>query len=210
MKILVTGGLGTIGSCLVAELFKAGHTVTVYDNMEIGTPLNLLVYLTEEQIAKIQIVRADILDRDALSKAFEDIDLVYHLAATLGTLNVVAQPSRMMNVNSIGSHIVTDLAVSKLVPLILMSTSMVYGCNPKTKVSEKDDLFVGGSVDVGLWWYAISKMADEAYANSVMLERKDAKITIVRPFNVIAPIQSDLAGFVFPAFFAQHFLANQC
>ena len=81
---------------------------------------------------------------------------------------------------------------------------------PKTKVSEKDDLFVGGSVDVGLWWYAISKMADEAYANSVMLERKDAKITIVRPFNVIAPIQSDQAGFVFPAFFAQHFLANQC
>ena len=135
---------------LVAELFKAGHTVTVYDNMEIGTPLNLLVYLTEEQIAKIQIVRADILDRDALSKAFEDIDLVYHLAATLGTLNVVGATSRMMNVNSIGSHIVTDLAVSKSVLLVLMSTSMVYGCNPKTKASESDDLFVGGSVDVGL------------------------------------------------------------
>ena len=44
-------------------------------------------------------------------------------------------------------------------------------------------------------------MADEA-ANSVMLERKDAKITIVRPFNVIAPIQSDQAGFVFSPLFS--------
>ena len=57
-----------------------------------------------------------------------------------------------------------------------MSTSMVYGQNPKSKVSETDDLFVGGNLDVGLWWYAVSKMSDEAYANSIMLENKKAKI----------------------------------
>ena len=82
-----------------------------------------------------------------------------------------------------------------------MSTSMIYGTNPKGLVTETDDLFVGGNVDVGLWWYAISKLGDEAYANSLMLEDKSAQIMIIRPFNVVAPVQSHSVGFVFPRFF---------
>lgn len=78
---------------------------------------------------------------------------------------------------------------------------MVYGKNPKHLVSEKDNLFVDGALDTGLWWYAVSKLADEAYANSIMLEDQQARIMIIRPFNVIAPIQTDQTGFVFPRFF---------
>ena len=114
---------------------------------------------------------------------------------------MVSQPSRMLNVNSYGTQIVADLCVARDIPLVVMSSSMVYGQNKKQKVSESDDLFVGGNVNVGLWWYAISKIADEAYVNSLMLENIDAKIMIVRPFNVIAPVQSHIVGFVFPRFF---------
>ena len=205
MKILVTGGLGTIGSCLASRLFLAGNEVVIYDNMEIGNINNLKVYLSDDQVKKIKIIRRDILDKEHISFAISDCEMVYHLAATLGTLNVVSQPSRMLNVNSLGTHIVADLCVSKGIPLVLMSTSMIYGKNNSESVRESDDLFVGGNVDVGLWWYAISKIADEAYAKSLMLENSEAKIMIVRPFNVIAPVQSHIVGFVFPRFFRSAF-----
>ena len=201
MKILITGGLGTIGSCLAAKLFSLGHDVIIYDNMEIGNLNNLKVYLSESEINKIKVIRRDILEKEHVALAISECDLVYHLAATLGTLNVVSQPSRMLNVNSYGTQIVADLCVARDIPLVVMSSSMVYGQNKKQKVSESDDLFVGGNVNVGLWWYAISKIADEAYVNSLMLENIDAKIMIVRPFNVIAPVQSHIVGFVFPRFF---------
>ena len=206
MKILITGGLGTIGSCLTARLHKEGHKVTVYDNMEIGNLDNLKVYLSDAEITDIHVIKKDILDRDHMAMAISGVDIVYHLAATLGTLNVVAQPSRMLNVNSTGTHLVCDLCVANDVSLVLMSTSMVYGKNPKASVSERDDLFVKGNIDVGLWWYAISKMADEAYANSLLHENKKAKILTIRPFNVIAPVQSPVVGFVFPRFFRAAFL----
>ena len=45
MRVLITGGLGTIGSCLTARMVKSGHDVTVYDNMEIGNVDNLKIYL---------------------------------------------------------------------------------------------------------------------------------------------------------------------
>lgn len=201
MKILVTGGLGTIGSCLSAKLFLSGHDVIIFDNMEIGNLNNLKVYLSDDDINKIKIIRRDILEKEHVAIAISECDLVYHLAATLGTLNVVSQPSRMLNVNSYGTQIVADLCVAKNIPLVVMSSSMVYGQNEKYKVSETDDLFVGGNVKIGLWWYAISKIADEAYVNSLMLENVNAKIMVVRPFNVIAPVQSHVVGFVFPRFF---------
>ena len=208
MKILITGGLGTIGSCLSAKLYKDGHDVVIYDNMEIGNKSNLEVYLEAQQIQKIKIIRKDILDKEHISFAISECDVVYHLAATLGTLNVVSQPSRMLNVNSMGTHLIADLCVAKGIPLVIMSSSMVYGKNEKKSVAESDDLFVGGNVNIGLWWYAISKLADEAYANSLMLENPDAKIMIIRPFNVIAPVQSHIVGFVFPRFFRSAYLGE--
>ena len=206
MKILITGGLGTIGSCLASRLLSSGNEVVIYDNMEIGNLNNLKVYLSDQEIQKIKIIRKDILDKDHISFAISNCEMVYHLAATLGTLNVVSQPSRMLNVNSLGTHIVADLCVSKGVPLVIMSSSMVYGQNAKDKVLETDDLFVGGDVNIGLWWYAVSKLADEAYINSLMFENPDAKLMIIRPFNVIAPVQSHIVGFVFPRFFRSAYL----
>ena len=208
MKVLITGGLGTIGSCLASKLFLSGNEVMIYDNMEIGNLNNLKIYLDEEHIKKIKIIRKDILDKEYIALAISDCDIVYHLAATLGTLNVVSQPSRMLNVNSLGTHIVADLCNSAGKPLVVMSSSMVYGKNMKESVSESDDIFVGGNVNAGLWWYAISKIADEAYVNSLMLENPEAKIMIVRPFNVIAPVQSHIVGFVFPRFFRAAYLGE--
>ena len=201
MKILITGGLGTIGSCLSASLLKNGHKIVIYDNQEIGKIKNLRFYLSQNEIKKIKIIKGDILNFKKLKKLIKDSDYVYNLAASLGTLQVVQFPSKMLNVNSLATHKIIDYCVKIKKPLILFSTSMVYGKNPKVSVNEKDDLFVGGNTKIGLWWYAISKLSEEAYANAKIKENPNSKIAIIRPFNVIAPVQNPTVGFVFPRFF---------
>lgn len=135
-------------------------------------------------------------------------DYVYNLAATLGTLRVVKYPSKMLNVNSLATHKIIDYCVKIKKPLVLFSTSMVYGKNPKVSVNEEDDLFVGGNTKIGLWWYAISKLSEEAYANAKIKENPNSKILIIRPFNVIAPVQNPTVGFVFPRFFTSSMKNN--
>lgn len=201
MKILITGGLGTIGSCLSSYLVKEGYKVTIYDNQEIGSKNNLKFYLSDNEIKKIKIIKGDILNFKKLSILIKNTDYVYNLAATLGTLRVVKYPSRMLNVNSLATHKIIDYCIKIKKPLVIFSTSMVYGKNPKVSVNENDNLFVGGNTKIGLWWYAISKLSEEAYANAKIKENPKAKIAIIRPFNVIAPVQNPTVGFVFPRFF---------
>jgi UDP-glucose 4-epimerase len=201
MKILITGGLGNIGSCLSSSLLKKGHDITIYDNYEIGKKNNLKYYLSHDEIKKIKFVKGDILNFNKIKKIIKNSDYVYNLAGSLGTLRVVKFPSRMIKVNSLATYKIIDYCAKIIKPLVIFSTSMVYGKNPKTSVDEKDELFVGGNTDVGLWWYAVSKISEEAYANAVIKENPRAKILIVRPFNVIAPIQNPSVGFVFPRFF---------
>lgn len=200
-KILVTGGLGTIGSCLSSKLYKQGYKVTIYDNQEVGKLSNLKLYLTNEEIKEIKFIKGDILDFKKLKPIIKNSDYIFNLAATLGTLKVVNYPSRMLNVNLIATHKIIDYCVEENKPLIIFSTSMVYGKNTKVAVNEEDSLFVGGNTKVGLWWYAISKISEEAYANAIIKENPKAKILIIRPFNVIAPVQNPSVGFVFPRFF---------
>ena len=116
MKVLVTGGFGTIGSCLSSKLFKSGHQVTIFDNEEIGKSDNLLLYLTQDELKEINLIFSDILDHDSLSAAIKEVDICFHMAATLGTLNVVQQPSRMLNVNIIGTQNVVMECVKKDIP----------------------------------------------------------------------------------------------
>jgi UDP-glucose 4-epimerase len=201
MNILITGGLGTIGSCLSSYLVKEGHKIVIYDNQEIGNKKNLKFYLSNNEIKKIKIIKGDILNFKKLMTLIKNSDYVYNLAATLGTLRVVKYPSKMLNVNSLATHKIIDYCVKIKKPLVLFSTSMVYGKNPKVSVNEEDNLFVGGNTKIGLWWYAISKLSEEAYANAKIKENPSSKILIIRPFNVIAPVQNPTVGFVFPRFF---------
>jgi len=72
MKILVTGGVGFIGSHLVDKLIETDN-VTVIDNLSSGK---------EEFVnKKAVLIKEDLLNSDKISKHFEDIDTVYHIAA---------------------------------------------------------------------------------------------------------------------------------
>src|SRR3972149_6076367 len=78
MKVVVTGGSGCIGSELVKELLKKGHSVTVLDNMSSGK---------EEHIAELrrnknfEFVEGDVLDRELMDRIMVGKEMVFHLAA---------------------------------------------------------------------------------------------------------------------------------
>ena len=80
MNVLVTGGAGFIGSHLVAALVADGHAVTVLDNLSTGNLSNLTPIAPS-----ITFVEGDILDEDLVESHVRRADLVYHLAAAVGT-----------------------------------------------------------------------------------------------------------------------------
>lgn len=80
MKVLVTGGAGYIGCVLVPALLEAGHEVRVLDSLRKGG-LGLLPSLSA---SRVELVRGDIRDSDAVKQALRDVDVVMHLAAIVG------------------------------------------------------------------------------------------------------------------------------
>jgi len=198
-KVLITGGLGTIGSCITAQCVKRGYDVTIIDDYSIGVENNLLYYLNDEEVKKIKIIKGSILNEKLVDEHMKDKGLCFHMAALLGTLRVVRHPYEMIKTNINGTHNVLEGAKKHNVKIVVPSTSMVYGNNPKIMVSENDDCFVGGNLNKSLWWYAITKMADECTTRALLFDESITAL-IIRPFNIVGPIQSALAGFVIPRF----------
>ena len=80
MRVLVTGGAGYVGCVLVPMLLDAGYGVRVLDSLRKGG-LGLLPYLPNP---RLELVRADIRDGDAVKEAVRDADAIFHLAAIVG------------------------------------------------------------------------------------------------------------------------------
>jgi len=204
VRVLITGGLGTIGSYLTAEHLKKGDHVSIIDNFSIGSPDNLEHLVENVHRQNLDIHNSSISNKEVLDPLMSGSDICYHLAAVLGTIIVVKNPIKLIETNMKDSHIVVESASQNKTFLVVPSTSMVYG-NPegtfqgKTRVSEDDDLFINANLKKRLWWYAVTKMADEVLVGAYMAENLLDGL-IVRPFNVVSPVQSPSAGFVIPRF----------
>jgi UDP-glucose 4-epimerase len=79
-NILVTGGAGFIGSCLVSPLIEKGYRVTVVDNLSTGRKENLSPFLSSD---KFQFIELDLLEVDKLIEVIKEFDLIFHLAANV-------------------------------------------------------------------------------------------------------------------------------
>lgn len=202
-NILVTGGAGFIGSHLVKALIKKNFNVYVLDDFSTGRIENLKEVLHSKLL---HITRGSITDEVLLSKAIEDCDFVYHLAATVGLKNVVEKPLATLIYDTFGTELVLKYASSKGIKVVLTSTSAVYGKARKFPLKENADAVIG-SPYIYWWCYAASKLVDEFLAISYHRERK-LPVVIVRLFNVVGPGQVGHYGMVFPRFFKRA-LANK-
>ena len=195
-NVLITGGAGFIGSALAAALLKNKYDVTIIDDFSTGRKENL------EKIAhdkNFHLITGSITDEALVSKAIEQCDIIYHLAATVGVKNVVDNPLETIIYDTIGTSIVLKYASAHGVKVVITSTSEVYGKSEKYPFKENDDVVIGPP-DVNRWSYACSKLLDEFFAIGYHRQRA-LPVVIVRLFNVVGPGQLGRYGMVIPRFF---------
>jgi UDP-glucose 4-epimerase len=121
-----------------------------------------------------------------------------HLAAALGVFNIVNKPLESLKTNLQGSEIVLEAADKYKKPVLIASTSEVYGKNDKVPLNEEDDRIIGHPLK-SRWSYSEAKAVDESLAYFYYLENK-LPIRIVRFFNTVGPRQVGNYGMVVPRF----------
>ena len=193
MKYLITGGAGFIGSHLTEKLVARRDQVVIFDNLSTGLTSNL-----SGVNARIKFEEGNILDKGAIDKLVAESDYVVHLAAALGVFNIVSKPLESLKTNLQGSEIVLEACDKYRKPVLVASTSEIYGKNDKVPLNEEDDRIIGHPLK-SRWSYSEAKAVDESLAYFYYLENK-LQIRIVRFFNTVGPRQVGHYGMVVPRF----------
>jgi len=195
MRILVTGGAGFIGSHLVEKLLGLGHEVSVLDDLSTGSIKNL------EGIsgtASLEFYMGSVLDEDLVSRLVAKTDYIFHLAAAVGVFNIVQKPLQSLFINLKGTENVLSAADKFSVPILVASSSEIYGKNSSDSLSESSDRILGNPLTMR-WSYSEAKAIDESLAYAYHVE-KSMEIRIARFFNTVGPRQLGAYGMVVPRF----------
>jgi UDP-glucose 4-epimerase len=197
-RVLVTGGGGFIGSHLSELLLGRGDEVTVIDDFSTGRRENVDVVRrgapAPERYRVIEGRGSDVLP----SLSVGDFDCIYHLAAAVGVRLVVERPIHTIETNVHETSAVLRFAATGRVPILLASTSEVYGKGLRVPMHEDDDV-VYGSTSYSRWCYAASKALDEYLALAYHREH-GLPAVVVRFFNTVGPRQVGEYGMVLPRF----------
>lgn len=195
--ILVTGGAGFIGGHLVERLLKDGKSVVVVDDLSTGTLDNLAAV---KKHPGLRVIQSKISDCAELPKLAAEAEFIFHLAATVGVDLVVKSALHVLESCFQETQILLRAAAAHSTPLLLTSTSEVYGKSAKHAFSENDDLLIGPPTH-SRWSYASAKLTDEFLALAYARE-KNLPVTIARLFNTVGPRQTGRYGMVLPRFIA--------
>jgi len=193
VKYLITGGAGFIGSHLAEKLIARGDQIVILDNLSTGSDSNISGIKD-----KIKFEEGNILDRVVIDKLVSESDYVVHLAAALGVFNIVNKPLESLKTNLQGSEIVLEACDKYRKPVLVASTSEIYGKNDKVPLNEEDDRIIGHPLK-SRWSYSEAKAVDESLAYFYYLKNK-LPIRIVRFFNTVGPRQVGHYGMVVPRF----------
>jgi len=200
MRVLVTGGAGFIGSHLCESLIKQGDEVYVLDDLSTGRFENI------EHLPNVRCVVDSTLNQEIVRDLVREVDRVYHLAATVGVQLVVNHPIRTIVNNIRGTETVLEETCRYRKPLLITSTSEVYGKGTGDVFREDDDRVIGPTHRYR-WCYAESKAVDEFLALAYWHEKRHP-VVIVRLFNTVGPRQTGRYGMVIPTFVRQALLGE--
>ena len=176
MKVLVTGGLGFIGSHLVEALLDKGYEVSIYDrgiNVE-----NLKEVSLHPRWSQASLTIGDVRDYDSLVKALKEVSIIYHLAALTSHRLSISDPYSYIAVNMMGTENVLE-AARKAEPtpkVVFTSSASIYG-KQKSPVSEDMQPKPDGP-------YALSKVFGEELCK-IYHRLYGLPFIILRYFNVV-------------------------
>jgi UDP-glucose 4-epimerase len=127
------------------------------------------------------------------------VDVVYHLAAAVGVKTIVEEPVRTLRVNLQGTETVLDACCKFDKPVLVASTSEVYGDHRTEEPLRETARRIYGATTQKRWAYADSKAMDEFLALAYH-EEHNLNAVIVRLFNTVGPRQTGMYGMVIPRF----------
>ncbi len=189
MRILVTGGLGYIGSHTVVELMAAGHEVVVVDNL---SNADISVRRRVQQITGREFAfhEADIRNRAAMQAVFgtHRIDAVIHFAGLKAVGESVAQPLRYYDNNVGGSVVLFEcMAEAGVKILVFSSSATVYGDPASVPITEDFPLSATNP-------YGHSKLMIEDILRDTAKADAGWRIALLRYFNPVGAHESGLIG----------------
>jgi len=202
-KMLITGGAGFIGSHLAERLLADGHDVTLLDDLSTGRLDNVRHLLNDP---RVHVVRDSVTNAAAVNIAMSQCDAVFHLAAAVGVQLVADEPVRTIATTIGGTEVVLDSAHRYNRPVLITSSSEVYGKGTRVPFAEEDDV-VMGATKYSRWCYAYSKGIDE-FLGLAYQKQFGLPVVIVRLFNTVGPRQVGMYGMVLPRF-VEAALANR-
>jgi len=125
VKAIVTGGCGFIGSHLAEQLLEQGQEVIIIDNLSCGRLANISSF---EKNTNLQVIQADIVDRQQIATAFSGVDWVFHLAGIADIVPSIEQPDAYFSNNVQGTLNVLQCArESGVKRLVYAASSSSYG-----------------------------------------------------------------------------------
>lgn len=126
-KVFITGGAGFIGSHLADELLRAGYAVRVLDNLSVqvhGPDAKRPGYLADD----VELIVGDVRNPEAVRRALEGVDAVYHFAAAVGVGQSMYQVAHYTEVNNLGTSVLLEALIERPVKKLIVASSMsIYG-----------------------------------------------------------------------------------
>lgn len=198
MRYLITGGAGFIGSHLAEALLAGGNDVCVVDDLSTGSIRNISHLKGNPRFEYVIDTCANF---SLMAELVDGCDQIFHLAAAVGVKLIVESPVRTIETNVRMTEIMLTLASKKKRPILVASTSEVYGKSDQVPFREEGDLVLGATTK-GRWSYACSKAIDEFLAIAYWKEKRLPTV-VVRLFNTVGPRQTGSYGMVIPNFVRQ-------
>ncbi len=192
--VIVTGGLGFIGSFVADAYLAAGRKVVIIDSM-VSSVISTRPY---DEHPDCTVLRMKVEDYFLRAGTVAGAERVIHAASLVGPAGILRFAGRLGPEIVRSAEMVIEQCVTHDVPVCVFSSAEVYGRSGQ--LAEADTLLVPVEYSVRIE-YAIAKALTEAMvANST---HRGLRGIVIRPFNVTGPRQSEMGGFVVPTFVQQ-------
>lgn len=189
MKILVTGGVGYIGSHTVIKLVEAGYEVVVIDNL-CNSKIEALKRVEEITNTKIKFYETNLLHKESLNQIFvvEKVDAVIHFAGLKAVGESVGIPLHYYNNNVTGTlNLLEVMKNNNVKKLVFSSSATVYGDPHKVPITE--DFPLSATNPYGYTKLMIEQILKDLYKSDTTWD-----IAILRYFNPVGAHESGRIG----------------
>ncbi len=181
MKVCITGGAGFIGSHIAEECVKKGYDVIVFDNFSTGKKENLS-FVKNYHNARIKIIKGDVSDYKAVSKAVKGCEAVFHEAAVASVQKSIENPPSTFESNAKGTlHVLEASRNNGVKKVIFACSAAIFGDHPQIPKREDSPVLPKSP-------YGADKYISEVYLR-LYNELYNLTTVSLRYFNVFGPRQ---------------------